>query len=59
MSDKTIKAVVLKPFRDAGSEKTYAKADTPTLKEGEFRNYMAAGLVRSAGAEDARAKPAA
>ncbi|WP_394658571.1 hypothetical protein [uncultured Novosphingobium sp.] len=59
MSDeKTIKAVALKDFNDAGTEQRFAKGDTPTLPEGVFANYEAAGLVRKATAEDARAAKA-
>ena len=51
MADKTVKAVVLKDFRDAGSEREFAKDATVDVTEGEFTNYAAAGLVRDPGAK--------
>lgn len=53
--EKTIKAVALRDFKDAGTEQEFTKGDTPTVSEGAFKNYEAAGLVRKATAEDTRA----
>jgi hypothetical protein len=48
MSDtekKTVRATVTRDFNDAGTERRFAKGETPDLSEGEFANYQAAGLV--------------
>ncbi|SEQ60495.1 hypothetical protein [Sphingobium sp. YR768] len=50
----TKKAKVLRDFKDAGTEKTFAAEAVVDLTEGEFANYAAAGLVEAASATDAK-----
>lgn len=59
-NSNTIKAVVVRDFRDAGTEKLFAKDKEVDLEQGVFDNYVAAGLVRDAAtpASEAEAKPA-
>lgn len=51
MTDKTIKAAVLKNFKDAGTGAQFTKGDVVDLTEGQFGNYAAAGLVSEPDAE--------
>ncbi len=58
MSDpkpKMIKAFVIRDFNDAGTEENFTAASTPEIEKGAFDNYKAAGLVRIATADDAKA----
>jgi hypothetical protein len=54
MTDKTKSAVIVKDFRDAGTEERFTKGATVKLSEGAFHNYQTAGLVRAPTAEDAK-----
>ena len=47
----TKKAKVLRDFKDAGTEKSFAAGETVDVTEGEFINYAAAGLVEAVAAE--------
>lgn len=51
------KAFIIKNFRDAGTEEEFEAGALPDIETGQFLNYKAAGLVREATADDAKAKP--
>ncbi len=55
---KTVQAVVLRHFRDAGTEAEYAEGQKAAFDEGAFENYRFAGLVRAADEVPAKAAPA-
>ncbi|WP_257554143.1 hypothetical protein [Sphingobium sp. CFD-2] len=60
MSDpKKVSAFIIKGFRDAGTEETFAAGTVASINEGSFANYEAAGLVRKPTAEDKKASDAA
>ncbi|HEY9581113.1 MAG TPA: hypothetical protein VIR65_14765 [Rhizorhapis sp.] len=52
MTEKMKKAFIVRNFKDAGTEKKFTAGATVDLPEGVFRNYEAAGLVRSPNAEE-------
>ncbi len=46
---KTVRALVLRNFEDAGTGATFTKSDDAVeIEEGAFANYRAAGLVEAA-----------
>lgn len=52
---KTVRAVVVRDFKDAGSETQYKAEAVVLLDEGVFENYRYAGLVRVADEAPAKA----
>jgi hypothetical protein len=46
--NKTVRAVVTRDFKNAGTEQEFAKDAALELSEGDFINYHAAGLVERA-----------
>lgn len=40
------KALVVKSFKDAGTGRSFTEGETPSLTEGQYLNYFAAGLLR-------------
>lgn len=58
MTDSSKKrALIVRPFRDAGTGKDYRKGDRPLLSAGAFANYAAAGLATEAPAPKPKAAP--
>ena len=56
---KTRKAFVMTGFSDVGTGRSFAAGTVTPIEQGPFGNYEAAGLVRAATAQDAKAKRAA
>ncbi|MDR7101523.1 hypothetical protein [Croceicoccus sp. BE223] len=52
---KTIKAVPVKDFKDAGTKKSFKAGVEADFTEGEHANFMAAGLLKK---PEADKKPA-
>lgn len=51
------RALILRPFDDAGTGKSFKAGQTVDLYDGVFANYAAAGLVRAAPAAPAKVNP--
>jgi hypothetical protein len=47
------RALVLRPFNDAGTQKKFKKDDQPLIEAGSFANFKTAGLVIEAPAAKA------
>jgi len=55
MSEKTKSAYVIRDFKDAGTEQSFAGGSTVEISEGAFINYKAAGLVTEPTSPEAKA----
>lgn len=52
---KTVEAIPAKNFKDAGTKKNFIAGKKATFTEGEYTNYLAAGLLKNPKADE---KPA-
>jgi hypothetical protein len=52
---KKVSAIIISDFHDAGTGQRFAAGALETIEEGAFANYLAAGLVRKATAEEGKA----
>ena len=59
MTTKTRPAYIVRKFKDAGTEQSFAAGSVVELDAGVFANYERAGLVRHPTAEDKRTAKAA
>ena len=50
---KTVRAKILRDFKDAGDERQFTAGETLEIGEGAFGNYHAAGLVERASVDAA------
>lgn len=48
------KAYIIRTFKDAGTDKTFAAGAIEQIDAGAFGNYEACGFVRAATAEDGK-----
>ena len=58
MATTTKRAIAVRDFKDAGTTRTFQANTEYEFEDGEYRNYLAAGLIREPEAK-APAKPAA
>lgn len=58
MATTTKRAIAVRYFKDVGTERTFQAKTEYEFEDGEYHNYLAAGLIREPEAK-APAKPAA
>jgi hypothetical protein len=55
MTNRTKNALVVRDFKDAGTEENFTAGATVQISEGAFINYKAAGLVTDPPSSEAKA----